>query len=215
MNLKHCTFALLLSLCISCTANESKSTASDTKASTNSTAQVVAAEPTAESAANGDGLKETGILKEVEDSGYPFANLTIEFPERKFQDYFTVNFEETKGAELQTISKWVGRYVSFIYTSDLTNSLLDVQVGGKSLVNEEKIELSPDTKKVTGILNGANEETPGDLPGKVTITTNDNTVLSFPFFVTKELVNANGKSVTGFYEKRTQNTITAIKLLPK
>lgn len=215
MNLRICTFALLLSLFISCTANESKSATSETKPLTDSTAQLTATEPAAESATNDDGIKEKGVLKEVEDSGYPFATLTIEFPERKFQEYFTVNFEETKGADLQTIRNWVGQYVSFTYTSDLTNALLDVQVGGKSLVSEEKIELSANTKKVTGILNGADEETPGDLPGKVTITTSDNTVFSFPFFVTKELVDANGKSVTGFYEERTQNTITAIKLLPK
>jgi hypothetical protein len=29
------------------------------------------------------------------------------------------------------------------------------------------------------------------------------------------MVDDNGKSVTGFYKERTQNTITAIKLLPK
>ncbi|MEI7584955.1 hypothetical protein [Runella sp.] len=215
MNLKRCTFALLLSLCISCAANESKSATSETQSSTDSTSQLAVKEPTGELSATDDGIKEMGILKEVEDSGYPIATLTIEFPERKFQEYFTINFEETKGADLQTIRKWVGRYVSFTYNSDLTNALLDVQVDGKSLVSEEKIELSADAKKVTGILRGADEETPGDLPGKVTITTSDDTVLSFPFFVTKEMVEANGKSVTGFYEERTQNTITAIKLLPK
>jgi hypothetical protein len=128
MNLKRCTFALLLSLCISCAANESKSATSETQSSTDSTSQLAVKEPTGELSATDDGIKEMGILKEVEDSGYPIATLTIEFPERKFQEYFTINFEETKGADLQTIRKWVGRYVSFTYNSDLTNALLDVQV---------------------------------------------------------------------------------------
>ncbi|MEZ4905021.1 MAG: hypothetical protein R2822_26345 [Spirosomataceae bacterium] len=93
-----------------------------------------------------------GLLKEVEDSGYPFATLTIEFPERKLTEYFTINFEEAKGANLGTIQQWVGKYVSFTYTSELTNALLDVQVEGKSLVSTEKIELGPDVKTLSGIL---------------------------------------------------------------
>jgi hypothetical protein len=211
MKISRCLSTLMLVLFMSCNANESKSAS----ATTDSTAQLATTTAADESVTNDGGLKEMGILKEVEDSGYPFATLTIEFPERKFQEYFTINFEETKGADLQTIRKWVGRYVSFTYNSDFSNALLDVQIGGKSLISEEKIELKPETKQIAGILSGADEETPGDLPGKVTITSDDNTAVTFPFFVTKEMVEANGKAVVGFYEERTQNTITAIKLLPK
>jgi hypothetical protein len=198
---------------ISCAANEKKSATSD--ASTDSAVQLNTTSSTLPSTSDDDGIKEIGRLKEVEDSGYPFATLTIEFPERKSQEYFSINFEEAKGANLQAIQKWVGRYVSFTYNSDLTNALLDIKMEDKSLVSEEKVELSRNVKQITGILNGAEEETPGDLPGKVTITTDDNTTLTFPFFVTKEMVAANGKTVVGFYEERTQNTITTIKLLPK
>jgi len=159
-------------------------------------------------------LKEMGLLKEVEDSGYPFATLTIEFPDRKFKEYFTINIEEAKGADLGTIQKWVGRYVSFTYTSDLTNALLDVQKDGKSVVSTEKIDFPPAIKKIVGMLKGADEETLGDLPGKVSIT-NDNKTLEFPFFVTKEMVKANGSDVVGLYDERTQNTLKSIKLLPK
>lgn len=213
MKISRYLSALMLALFMSCAANESKSASSSTTA--DSTAELASATAPDESVTNDDGIKERGILKEVEDSGYPFATLTIEFPERKFQEYFTINFEETKGANLQTVSKWVGRYVSFTYNSDFSNALLDLQIDGKSLISEEKIELKPETKQIAGTLSGADEETAGDLPGKVTITSDDNTALTFPFFVTKEMVEANGKAVVGFYEERTQNTITAIKLLPK
>ena len=211
MKISSYASALVLASFISCTANDNKLV--NAESSTDSTAQIITT--STEDTSNGDELKEFGILKEVEDSGYPFATLTIEFPERKFTEYFTINFEEAKGANLGTIQKWVGKYVSFTYTSELSNALLDVQIGGKSLVSEEKIELSPETKKIEGILSGADEETPSDLPGKVTITANDNTTMNFAFFVTKELVGANGKAIVGFYEERAQNNIKSIKLSSK
>ncbi|AEI48274.1 hypothetical protein [Runella slithyformis] len=215
MKLKSCTAALLLTFCIACTPNESKSADAGVDQTPDIIAQAGAQKPVEEPTATDDGIKEMGLLKEVEDSGYPFATLTIEFPERKFKEYFTINFEEVKGASLDKVYKWVGKYVSFTYNTDLTNALLDVQIGGKSLVSDEKIELGPEVKQLSGILKGADEETPGDLPGEVTITTKNKTTMTFPFFVTTEMVKANGKSVVGFYEERNQNTITAIKLLPK
>lgn len=215
MKLKSCTAALLLTFCIACAPNESKSADADVVQTPDTIAQTDAQKPVEEPTATDEDIKEMGLLKEVEDGGYPFATLTIEFPERKFQEYFTINFEEVKGASLDKVYKWVGRYVSFTYNTDLTNALLDVQIGGKSLVSDEKIELGPDAKQISGILKGADEETPGDLPGEVTITTKNKTTMTFPFFVTAEMVKANGKSVVGFYEERNQNTITAIKLLPK
>lgn len=72
-------------------------------------------------------------------------------------------------------------------------------------------KLSAETKKITGILRDAKAETSGDLPDKISIASKDNTVI-FDFFGTKEVVNVNGKRVTGFYEERVDNTIKSIKL---
>lgn len=202
---------------ISCSAKEEKATSTDSTktADTVASASNPVAEVEDDLTPKDDEIREMGILKEVEDSGYPMATLRIEFPERKFEEYFTVNLEEVPGADINKMRKWVGRYVSFLYKSELSNALLDLQVNGKSIINETPIEINSETKRVVGLLKGADEETPGDLPGTVTITTKDNNTLSFDFFVTKEMVAVNGKRVVGYYEERNQNIITAIKLLPK
>lgn len=203
--MKTSIFFLLFSALMACAAKDKQST------QTTDTASVVQAEP---SGVADDILKEKGLLKEVEDSGYPFATLTIEFPERKMTEYFTVNLEETKDADINTLRKWVGRYVSFGYTSEPSSALLDVQVNGKSIVSDEKLDLEPELKQIKGVLSGADEETPGDLPGKVTITAK-NMSITFEFFVTKNMVPFNGKTVVGFYEERTENIIKSIKVMPK
>jgi hypothetical protein len=43
-------------------------------------------------------IPEMGLLLQVEDAGYPFATLTIEFPERNFTEYFTINMESVENA---------------------------------------------------------------------------------------------------------------------
>lgn len=217
MNFKTLAAAFLMIACVSCSAKEEKTTTTDSTkiADTVASASSPVNEVEDELTPKDDEIREMGILKEVEDSGYPMATLRIEFPERKFEEYFTVNLEEVPGADINKMRKWVGRYVSFLYKSELTNALLDLQVNGKSIINETPIEINPEIKKVIGVLKGADEETPGDLPGTVTITTKDNNTLSFDFFVTKEMVALNGKRVVGFYEERNQNIITALKLLPK
>lgn len=215
MKLQSCTAALLLTLSIACTSNESKSADAGVAKTPDPVAQSEAPKPLEIPTATDESIKKMGLLKEVEDGGYPFATLTIEFPERKSKEYFSLNFEEVKGASLDKVYQWVGKYVSFTYNTDLTNALLDLQIGEKSLVSDEKIELGPEVKQLSGILKGANEETPGDLPGEVTITAKNKPTIAFPFFVTAEMVKANGKSVVGFYEERSQNTITAIRLLSK
>ncbi len=216
MNLRNLTSSLFLTLCVACSAGESKSATVDTtKLSTIDTSASVSnttIESEGDLVANDDEIREFGLLKEVEDSGYPMVTLTIEFPERNFTEYFSVNLEEVKGVDANVLRKWTGKYVSFLYKSELANALLDVRINGKSIVSDEKIDLSPDVKKIVGVLKGADEETPGDLPGTVSITSKDNVKLDFDFFVTAPMVKANGTRVVGYYEERTSNTITAIKV---
>lgn len=162
-------------------------------------------------ATSNNAIKELGLLKNVEDSGYPFSTLTIEFPERHLTEYFTLNLEAVKSINAETLSKLVGKYVSFEYTSDLTNALLDLTLNGKSLLNAEKSEELAGAKTITGMLSNAAEETAGDLPGELFIVTEEEITEKFPFFITPEIVKANGKKVVGYYQQRTQNTITSLE----
>ncbi|WP_197491649.1 MULTISPECIES: hypothetical protein [Emticicia] len=159
-----------------------------------------------------DGINEFGILKEVEDSGYPLATLHIEFPERKFSEYFTINLEEVKSVNMGILQKWKGKYVAFTYNSDLTNALVDVQINGKSAINTEPVEFSENVQKVVGILKGAGKVTESDLPSTISITTANNQKLLFDYYITPEMVKINGRKVVAYYEEVVSNTITKIKV---
>ncbi len=159
-----------------------------------------------------DPINEFGILKEVEDSGYPLATLHIEFPERKFSEHFTINLEEVKNVNMGLLQKWIGKYVAFTYNSNLTNALVDIQINGKSAINTEPVEFTKNTIKVVGVLKGASKVTESDLPSTISITTANNQKLLFDYYITPEMVKINGRKVVAYYGEVVSNTITKIKL---
>lgn len=154
-------------------------------------------------------LSETGILKQVDNTNYPIVILTIELPENKLTDQFTINLEDVTTVQKNTLTQLIGKTISFRYTTEQTNALLEIEVGGRFLLDADIDVLKSTTSKVTGEF-GADEVTTGDIPGLITITAADGEVTEFPFFVTSELLEVNGTTVTAFYEERTQNTIKAI-----
>lgn len=159
----------------------------------------------------GDALREFGLLKSADDSGYPFYTVEIEFPERKFSEVFTLNLEEIPDVDPGILAGWVGQYVSFEYTSEVINALLDVRQNGKSLLGVKPSELPKGLKKISGTLSGATNVTEGDLPSLLRIHDPEDQSLEFEFFITPELVEAEGTLVVGFYDQRTNNRITTIK----
>ena len=160
----------------------------------------------------GNALREFGLLKSADDSGYPFYTVEIEFPERKFSQVFTLNLEEIPDVDPGILAGWVSQYVSFEYTSEVINALLDVRQNGKSLLGMKPSELPKGLKKISGILSGATNVTEGDLPSLLRIHDPENQSLEFEFFITPELVEAEGTLVVGFYDQRTNNRITTVKL---
>jgi hypothetical protein len=163
----------------------------------------------------GDALREFGLLKSAEDSGYPFYTVEIEFPERKFSEVFTLNIEEIPDVDPGILAGWVGQYVSFEYTSEVINALLDVRQNGKSILGVKPSELPKGLRKISGTLSGATNVTEGDLPSLLRIHDPEDQSLEFEFFITPELVEAEGTLVVGFYDQRTENKIIFMKLTKK
>lgn len=157
-----------------------------------------------------EALKEFGLLKSAEDSGYPFYTVEIEFPERKFSEIFTINLAELPDVDPGLLTGWVGKYVSFEYTSEIVNALLDIRQNGKSLLGVNPSELPKGLKKISGTLSGAANVTEGDLPSVLRIHDPEDQSIEFEFFITPELVEADGTLVVGYYDQRTNNRITAI-----
>ncbi len=154
-----------------------------------------------------------GLLLQVEDSGYPFATLSIEFPERNFTEYFTINMESVENATITKLNSYIGQYVKFTYSSEFTYALLDLFYNGKSIFGAELAPEGESIKAIEGVLYGADQTTDGDIPGEVSVFADDGENLYFPYFITQEMVNVNEKWVTAFYETRTSNTIMSIEVV--
>jgi hypothetical protein len=155
-------------------------------------------------------IPEMGLLLQVEDAGYPFTTLTIEFPERNFTEYFTINMESVENATITKLNSYIGQYVKFTYSSEFTYALLDLFYNGKSIFGAEIAPEGESIKAIAGVLYGAEQTTGGDIPGEVSVFADDGENLYFPYFITQEMVNVNEKWVTAFYETRTSNTIMSI-----
>lgn len=175
-----------------------------------SNAQKEATEQSTLSESTDDEIHEFGLVKQVEDAGYPFATLAIEFPERGFEAYFTLNMEEVAGVNPGIVNKWVGKYVEFYYTSDIVNSLIDIRQDGVSLIGMNPEELPEGLRKASGTLD-CPEELSGDLPGVLQIMDAHADSYSFEFFITQEIIDARGQLVEGYFDERTVNTITQIR----
>lgn len=157
-------------------------------------------------------VHETGILKKYEDGGYPFATLTFELPERKIEETISLNLEEVKNIDQEMLSKSVGKYLDFSYVSKFENALMDIQNNGKSIFKTDIIPVTKEMKSMTGVLNGADAVTGGDLPNMVSVSNAEQTV-EFEYYVTEEMVKFNGKTIKVFYEERTSNDLVELKIL--
>ena len=97
----------------------------------------------------------------------------------------------------------------------MINALLDVRQNGKSLLGIKSSELPKGLKKLSGTLSGASKVTEGDLPSTIRIHDPEDQSLEFEFFITPELVEAEGTLVVGYYDQRTENKIVSMKLAKK
>lgn len=196
-----------LAIAIFCLALSVSCTGQGKQGNKNSTPDIP--EPT------GEEIREMGLLKQVEDSGYPFFNVLIEFPERQFEEYFLLDLSQVTNLDPGTLNKAVGRYVSFNYTSNIINALMDMRKDGNSLLGLNPEDLPDGLERATGILTGAGSPTESDLPTRISVNDPHEFSLEFDAFVTPEMAEAEGNIVEVFFEKRTENKIAAIKVMPK
>ncbi|MBX7243612.1 MAG: hypothetical protein K1X92_17870 [Bacteroidia bacterium] len=157
--------------------------------------------------------KEFGLLRSVEDSGYPLVTLTIEFPERHFTEVFGLNLEEVRGVSAEMLQNAVGQYVSFEYNSETTNDLIDLVMEERSLIPQGHV--IPDGAElltVVGTLSNAAEVTQSDLPDVLYVQTIEEITVPFEYYITPEIVQANGQQVIAMYMQRTRNTITSLRV---
>lgn len=154
-----------------------------------------------------DEIRELGKIVNIEDGVYPMFIVTIDFPERKMKMNFDLNIESIS-MDAGSLNELNGKYVKFYYTSELEQNLYDIHAGGSSLLGEYAPEKDPNMKEITGTLSGAESESGGDLPDKISVTDNNGKKIIFKYYITPEMVTANGKTVTAYYSARGVQTIT-------
>jgi len=156
-------------------------------------------------------VDEFGLITAIDDSGYPFYNVEIEFPERQLKETYLLDISQLESMDPQILTSWLGQYVAFSYTSTVVNDLLDIRVNDASILGNDSMEFPEGVKTISGTLSGAYEVTAGDRPVKISITDPEEASYTFEFFVTPEMVEAEGTLVKGFFTQRTLNQIKSIK----
>ena len=150
---------------------------------------------------------ESGIILEVEEAGYPVVSLTINFPKRNWQEHFNLNVEEFKGLNYQHVLNSIGKTVAIAFKSESTAAVIDLLSDGKSILLNPAPNTTKQLKRITGVLSGADNITPGDLPDTLHITSNENEEIRFQYFITPEIVRYNGKRLTALYAQRVYNKV--------
>ena len=92
-----------------------------------------------------------------------------------------------------------GKYATIYYVDNAEDMLMDIHYNGKTLYVEYAPEIDKTFKKITGLLSGAENQTPGVLPSKTYITEKNGDNMAFKEFVTAEIKTKNEKTVTGYY----------------
>ncbi len=172
------------------------------------TEEAVFAEPE-EDGLDDDDIREFGRVVTVEDGVYPMFVVTVEFPERGFQESFNLNVEAVT-TDVAALSGMAGKYATIHYTSDLETYLMEMKFGEQFLLGGSAGDVQSEWKTITGILGDAESESMGDLPDKVSVKDAEGNRLSFDEYIPPEMVLANGKTVTAYYTLRTNNVITKI-----
>ncbi len=136
-------------------------------------------------------IREYGRVIGIEDGAYPMFIITVEFPERNMRHDYNLN-NESIGISVESLYNFMGKYATIYYLSELENFLLDIQLNGISLMGEYAPKKDTTWKSITGILEGAEEVSGGDLPDEVSVTDILGKKISFKEFITPEMVAANG-----------------------
>lgn len=153
-------------------------------------------------------LHEIGLITAVEDGAYPMFSVTVEFPKANLTQSFSLNVESAS-VDPSALYKVIGQYIPFDYTSKLLPNLVEIELNGKHLLGTEA---DASLKKVTGVLSGAESITASDLPGQVTVSDHAGNQVHFPYYVSPEILIANGKEVTVYYDIRAENVINSMEL---
>lgn len=156
-----------------------------------------------------DILQEYGLIEKLEDHAYPFYTVTVNFIGSRAKIDLDLNIEAI-ALDVEGLNNLSGKYATVYYTSELQNNLQDLRFNDASVFGEFAPDYNAGWDQITGTLKGAGSVTVGDLPSFISIAGDNGKNLDFEVFIDDEMVKANGKIVTVFYDIDVVNTITDI-----
>ena len=159
-----------------------------------------------------DEIREYGLITGINDSPYPRFSVDMEFPERQMKASFVFDVYK-HSMTLDELTSLQDQYATIYYVIEDDHTVVDVYSKGERLymsVSDMDIDVEG-ADSITGILDGAEEATAGDLPGEFTLTEASGRVTSFKEFIIDELVALNGQEITVYYYESSQNVITYIQ----
>ncbi len=167
--------------------------------------------PTAQVRAPAEGeTRIDGAVTQVEDGAYPQFTVTIQ-PESGAPVALYLNAES--GADLggQEPGSFAGQDIIAYYTTTEDLALVDLRTAaGATLLPADGPAPTADALSISGTLSGAAAVTAGDLPDVITVTDAGGIARNFEYYVTPEIVAANGQQVTARYQPGERNEITLL-----
>ncbi|WP_025743303.1 hypothetical protein [Aquimarina pacifica] len=157
-----------------------------------------------------DEVKELAIVQKVEDG--PDAGtfgITCHFIDRETTETIYVNSENNIFYD-PTPSELVGKTVMVGYLN-MNVTKVHRFYGDKDEVREVK----PEWKILKGILKGAESETISDLPNQVTIELEDGSNMVFDYYIDRNTISLNNKTVTAYYTSEETKEVSSLKLIEK
>ncbi len=196
---------ILFSICINCKSGSKKADVKIEEAE-----RIIQEKKNGEREPTNDEIREYGIIKSIEGGQYPMFVVTVLIPDKKTKANFNLNIE-TIPQTVVDLDSLRGSFATIYYKDTSKNMLMDIHFNGKTLYGKYAPEIDASFKKITGVLSGAKKETAGDLPSTIYITNTKGAKMAFKEFITSEIVAKNGKTVTGYYYIKNNQTITYIK----
>ncbi len=157
----------------------------------------------------------SGSITRLDDGPYPMFTLTLQ-PAAGDVLSLDLNAEDVDLVGLEIAALKPGLGVTVTYISREKPNLMDMTVdhrGGERSVlgSDAPKNFDPAWKNITGTLSDAGAPSGGDLPDTITVTGRDGIKVSFDIYINDEMVPANGKLVTAFYDMRTENRVTRVR----
>ncbi len=157
----------------------------------------------------------SGRITRLDDGPYPMFTLTLQPPAGDALS-LDLNAEDVdlSGLEIAALKPGLGVTVTYISREkpDLMDMTVDHRGGERSVLGSDAPKnFDPAWKNITGTLSDAGAPSGGDLPDTITVTDRDGKKVRFDIYINDEMVPANGKLVTAFYDMRTENRVTQVR----